>query len=56
MLANKLKRISEEGKSGWIISNTVYAYFEVVILNSFMDEDVNCMVNYLTVVYKPFIY
>ena len=51
MPANQLKSISEEGKSGWIISNTVYAYFKVVILNSSMDEDVDYMVNYLTVVY-----
>jgi len=51
MPVNQLKSISEEGKSGWIISNTVYAYFKVVILNSSMDEDVDYMVNYLTVVY-----
>jgi len=30
MPANQLKRISEEGKFGWIRSNTVYAYFKVV--------------------------
>jgi len=30
MLANQLKRISEAGKSGWIRSNAMYAYFKVV--------------------------
>jgi len=30
MPANQLKRISEEKKSGWIRSNTVYAYLKVV--------------------------
>ena len=55
MPVNQLKRISNEGKSGWIISNTVYAYFKVVIWNSSMEEDVDYMVNYLTVIYKPFI-
>jgi len=55
MPANELKRISEEGKSGWIISDIVYTYFKVVILNSSVDKDVDYMVSYLTVVYKPFI-
>ena len=54
MLANQLKKVSEQGNMNGSIMMLVQEYFGNCILRSSVDEVVSFMENYCIMVYKPY--